>query len=90
MIGQPGSSSKIREVQGDVDTALDLLAEIIESEGGNYTVIAPDYKGILIRLDKTGGIYGVRDIMTHSPNSNATIEVNDTSVPQIKKIKFNP
>ena len=90
-IGQPGSNSKIREVKGDVDDALDLLADIIKEGGGTYIDITPrGYEGILIRLPN-GEIYGVRDKMARSPNTNANIEVNaPLSAPEIDKIKFNP
>jgi len=88
-IGQSGSSSKIREVQGDVDDALDLLAKIVWEGGGTFTDITPSaYEGILIRLPN-GEIFGVRDHMNHSPNTNANVEVNaPISAPEIKKLNL--
>ncbi|WP_254563964.1 hypothetical protein [Oscillatoria sp. HE19RPO] len=90
-LGQSGSNPRIREVQGDVDTALDLLGKVIEEEGGTFTDVTPaGYPGIMIQLPN-GERYAVRDKMNNSPNTNANMDVNaPISAPEIKKIKFNP
>ena len=88
-IGKKGGH-KIREVQGDVDNALDMLDEIAKAGGGFTDVTPRGYEGIRIRLPN-GEIFGVRDKMTKSPGTNATLDVTaPQSAPTIEKIKFNP
>ncbi|PPT09008.1 hypothetical protein CKA32_005878 [Geitlerinema sp. FC II] len=89
-IGTPGTKPTFREVPGDVDDALDLLADIVKEGGGTFQDITPpNYSGILIKLPN-GEIYGVRDKMSRSPNSNANLEVNaPINAPEVKKVKFN-
>jgi hypothetical protein len=87
-IGQPGSRPQIREVTGGINDALDMLAELAKAGGGFQDVTPASYPGIQIRLN-SGGLVSVRDKMTNSPESNATLDVNMPSVPEIEKIKFN-
>jgi hypothetical protein len=89
-IGSSGSSANIREVKGDVDDALDLLARLAQAGGGFRDITPSGYPGIMIELN-SGGIAAVRDEMLRSPGTNATLDVNNIpNVSEIKKIKFNP
>lgn len=50
--------------------------------------MAGSYPGTLVSVPN-GGTAGIRAVMSRSPNSAATIDVNIQDVP-ISKIKFNP
>lgn len=83
-IGTPGSSPRIREVQGTLDDALNMLVDL----AGNAPQHTGSYKGIGVDLPN-GGFAGVRNIMTNSPGTNANLDVKIPGIP-IDKIKFNP
>ena len=83
-IGQEGSNG-VREVQGGVSGAQAMFDNL--SQGG--TVVAgSNYPGTLVTL-QNGGTVGFRTVMTNSPGTAATIDVNVPIIP-FTKIKFNP
>jgi RHS repeat-associated protein len=85
LIGQAGSSSRIRVLQGgltEAQTFFDKLAQ------GGQIVPNAKYPGTLVNLPN-GGTVGLRTVMSRSPNSAATIDVNISGI-TVKKIKFNP
>jgi RHS repeat-associated protein len=84
-LGTAGSNATIREVTGNLSDAQSLFNQL--SEGG-VPATSSSYPGTLVNLPN-GGTVGLRTVMTNSPNTAATIDVNIPNVP-ISKIKFNP
>jgi RHS repeat-associated protein len=86
-IGVAGSSATIREIAGshlaDAQTMFNQLAQ------GGKTVTGSTYPGTLVSLPG-GGTVGLRTVMTDSPGTLATIDVNVPGVTAVTKIKFNP
>ncbi|MBP0030536.1 RHS repeat-associated core domain-containing protein, partial [Roseofilum sp. Guam] len=91
-IGKDGTNGKdpsIREVQGTKKDALRMLERIRVAGGGWYRP-KTSYPGHQIQLPN-GDIFGVREKMSKSPNTNATLDAGkNKSVPAIRKVKFNP
>ena len=93
-IGTPGTSNKIRELTGTWEDAYDLAQRVGDAAGGYTDITPPAYEakeGIMVRLIQlnSGGTIGIREIMSDSPGTNATVDVNIPGIP-IKKIKYNP
>jgi hypothetical protein len=84
-LGQAGSDETIREVQGGVNEAQTMFNELAQ---GGTPVTGSTYPGTLVQLPN-GGTVGLRTVMTASPGTDATIDVNIPNIP-ITKIKFNP
>jgi len=83
-LGQTGSSSNIRELTGGLAAAQKMFGEL--SQGGT-TVTNASYPGTLVKL-ANGGTVGLRTVMSKSPDTAATIDVNIRGIP-ITKLKFN-
>jgi hypothetical protein len=86
-IGAAGSSPTIREVAGS--TVADAQAMFNQLSQGGTVVTGSTYPGTLVRLP-SGGTVGLRTVMTNSPGTLATIDVNVPGVTAVTKIKFNP
>ena len=86
-IGVAGSSATIREIAGS--TAADAQAMFDQLSQGGTVVTGSTYPGTLVRLP-CGGTVGLRTVMTNSPGTIATIDVNVPGVTTVTKIKFNP
>jgi hypothetical protein len=84
-LGQAGSKEAIRELKGGMNEAQSLFNELTQ---GGKAVSSPTYPGTLVRLPN-GGTVGLRTIMSKSPGTAVTIDVNIPRIP-ITKIKFNP
>jgi RHS repeat-associated protein len=84
-LGTAGSNPTIREVTGDLSDAQSLFDQLAE---GGTPVQNSNYPGTLVNLPN-GGTVGLRTVMTNSPDSAATIDVNISNIP-ITKIKVNP
>jgi hypothetical protein len=85
-LGRPGTSSRIREVIGDVADAEATFIEL--SRGGELTLADPDH--LIVRLPD-GGFVGLRTKMSErSSRTTATIDVNIQRYENLKRIKFNP
>ena len=84
-LGQAGSDAAIREVQGGVNEAQALFNKLAQ---GGTPVTGSTYPGALVQLPN-GGTVGLRTVMTASPGTAATIDVNIPNIP-ITKVKFNP
>jgi RHS repeat-associated protein len=85
LIGKAGSSSTTRVLQGGVSEAQALFDKLA---AGGKVVTNSTYKGTLVDLPN-GGTVGIRTIMTRSPGTAATIDVQVRGIPATK-IKFNP
>jgi hypothetical protein len=55
---------------------------------GGTVVQSSTYPGTLVQLPG-GGTVGIRTLMTASPQTAATVDINIPNIP-ITKIKFNP
>lgn len=86
LIGKSGSNACIRELSGGIDPAKSLWNRLVAS--GAKPVLGTSYKGMLMELPN-GGTVGFRTMMTKSPGTAATIDVNVPSLFQ-GKLKFNP
>jgi RHS repeat-associated protein len=84
-IGTEGSDATIREVQGGLPEAQNFFNQV--SSGGT-PVQGSTYPGTLVQVPG-GGTVGLRTVMSNSPSTAATIDVNIPNIP-IRKIKFNP
>ena len=85
LLGQAGSDASIREVQGGVSDAQALFDRLAQ---GGTPVSGSNYPGISVQLPN-GGIVSLRTVMTRSPGTAATIDIDIPNIP-IQKIKFNP
>jgi hypothetical protein len=85
-IGVAGSRPNIREIGGDLSDAQALFDQL--AEGGN--VVADNPKLTRVKLPNGEGFVQLRTVMSESPDTVATIDVKMPSVPDIKKLKFNP
>lgn len=85
-IGVAGSSATIREVAGS--TLANAQAMFNQLSQGGTVVTGSTYPGTLVRLP-SGGTVGLRILMTNSPDTIATIDVNVPGVTAVTKIKFN-
>ena len=84
-MGQAGSDETIRVMQGGVNEAETLFNKLAQ---GGTPVPNPTYPGTLVQLPN-GGTVGIRTVMTGSPGTAATVDVNIPDIP-ITKVKFNP
>jgi hypothetical protein len=84
-IGEPGTSPDIREIGGDPSDAQDFFDTL--AEDGN--VVANNAKLTRVALPD-GGFVQLRTVMSQSPNTAATIDINMPGTPDITKLKFNP
>lgn len=84
-IGTAGSRAAIRELSGGTAEASQMFGRLTR---GASDVTPAGYPGTLMELP-TGGTVGMRTVMSRSPGTAATIDVNIPNVP-IEKIKFNP
>src|ERR1700733_7566635 len=85
-IGDAGSSPDIREIGGDLSDAQTLFDQL--AEGAN--VVADNAKLTRVELPDGEGFVQLRTVMSQSPDTAATIDVNMPSVLDITKLKFNP
>jgi RHS repeat-associated protein len=84
-IGKPGTSPNIRELTGGKAKAERLFNQLAKD---GVEVQSSGYPGKLVKLPG-GSTVGLRTVMTKSPKTEATIDVNIPDVP-ITKLKFNP
>ena len=84
-IGTPGSRDSYRNMTGGATAATAMFAQLT---AGGTQVANSNYPGTLMSVD--GGTIGYRTTMTRSPGTEATIDVNVPTVPEIQKLKFNP
>ena len=75
-----------REVTGGLSDAQALFDAL--AEGGS--VVADNAKLTRVALPDGDGFVQLRVIMTRSPGTVATIDVNTPAIPDITKVKFNP
>jgi len=66
----------------------DAQATFNQLTQGGTVVSNSTYPGTLVRL-ADGGTVGIRTVMSNSPNTAVTIDVNIPCI-DITKIKFNP
>jgi RHS repeat-associated protein len=85
-IGVAGSSDTVRVVQGNLGDAQALFNQI--SQDGT-PVLNTNYPGQLVSMPN-GGYVGLRTVMTNSPGTDATIDVNMQGIVPFTKIKFTP
>ena len=88
LIGDAGNGYRIRVIQGGAEDAETLFQQL--TEGGELNTTT-GYPGRLVNIPG-GGTVGIRTISTKSPNTAATIDVNNVLGLEdlIKEIKFNP
>jgi RHS repeat-associated protein len=86
IIGEVGSNASIREFSGGIEVAQNYWSRLVNS--GAKPVLGSNYKGVLMELPN-GGTVGFRTVMTRSPGTAATIDVNIPGLFQ-GKLKFNP
>jgi hypothetical protein len=84
LIGKAGTSESIRELSGGLSEAQSMFAQL--SEGGR--VVAQNAKLIRVELPD-GGFVQLRTVMSNSPGTEATIDINIPGI-DITKLKFNP
>ena len=83
-VGTAGSSIGIRELTGGLSEAQAMFSKL----SANGQVVQSNYPGTLVRF-ANGATVGLRTVMSRSPNTAVTIDVNIPNIP-IDKIKFNP
>jgi hypothetical protein len=86
IIGKAGSNASIRELSGGMEAAQSYWSRLVTS--GAKPVLGSSYKGTLMQLPN-GGTVGFRTMMSRSPGTAATIDVNIPGLFQ-GKLKFNP
>jgi hypothetical protein len=86
IIGKAGSNASIRELSGGIEVAQSYWSRLVTS--GAKPVLGSSYKGSLMQLPN-GGTVGFRTVMSRSPGTAATIDVNIPGFFQ-GKLKFNP
>ena len=86
IIGKAGSNASIRELSGGIEAAQSYWSRLVTS--GAKPVLGSSYKGTLMQLPN-GGTVGFRTMMSRSPGTAATIDVNIPGFFQ-GKLKFNP
>jgi hypothetical protein len=79
--GQPGTSSQIRLLEGDVQDATSLFTQLTQ---GGTVVPSPTYPGTLVHLPG-GGYIGLRPVSASGP---PTIDVMGVPGLRIREIKF--
>jgi RHS repeat-associated protein len=83
LIGKAGTSESIRELEGGLSAAQEMFEQL--ARGG--TVVAQDAKLIRVQVPG-GGFVQLRTVMSRSPGTEATIDVNIPGL-DISKLKFN-
>lgn len=83
-IGRTGTEG-VREMTGGLQEAKNLFRQVT---AGGETVKRTNYPGTLVKMPN-GSVIGFRTIMSRSPGTAATIDVNIKGIP-FSKIKFNP
>ena len=86
IIGKAGSNASIRELTGGMKAAQSYWSRLVTS--GAKPILGSSYKGTLMQLPN-GGTVGFRTMMSRSPGTTATIDVNVPGLFQ-GKLKFNP
>lgn len=71
-IGKAGTDDTIREITGGLDEAQAMFQQL--SHGG--TIVSQTPKLTRVELPNGGGFVQLRTLMTRSPNTAATIDVN--------------
>ena len=84
-IGKAGTDDTIRELTGGLPEAQTMFQQL--SHGG--TVVAQTPKLTRVELPNGGGFVQLRTVMSRSPNTAATIDVNIPGL-DIRKLKYNP
>ena len=84
-IGKAGTDDTIREITGGLPEAQTMFQQL--SRGG--TIVAQTPKLTRVELPNGGGFVQLRTLMTRSPNTAATIDVNIPGL-DITKLKYNP
>ena len=85
LVGKAGSKPTIREMSGGVNAARSMFGRLTSS--GAKPRFAPGYKGFLYNLPN-GGTVGWRTVMSRSPNTQVTIDINIPNVLINGKLKF--
>jgi hypothetical protein len=83
-IGKAGTDATIREISGGYSDAQTMFDQL--SQGGR--VVANTSKLTRVELPN-GGLVQLRTVMSRSPNTAATIDVNIPGI-DITKLKYNP
>ena len=83
-IGKSGTDDTIREITGGLAEAQAMFQQL--SHGG--TVVAQTPKLTRVELPNDGGFVQLRTVMSRSPNTAATIDVNIPGL-DITKLKYN-
>lgn len=83
-IGKAGTSANIREITGGLPEAQTMFNQL--SQGGRVVAQTPSLTRVQL---PDGGFVQLRTIMSRSPNTAATIDVNISGI-DITKLKFNP
>jgi hypothetical protein len=84
LIGKAGTSESIRELNGGLSEAQAMFGQL--SQGGK--VVTQNAKLTRVELPG-GGFVQLRTVMSRSPGTEATIDVNIPGL-NITKLKFNP
>jgi hypothetical protein len=84
LIGKAGSDASIRELSGGLADAQAMFDQL--SQGGKVVEQTPYLTRVAL---PDGGFVQLRTVMSRSPNSVATIDVNIPGL-DITKVKFNP
>lgn len=85
LIGKAGSDETIRELTGGLPDAQAMFEQL--SQGG--TVVEQTSTITRVELANNGGFVQLRTVMSRSPGTVATIDVNIPGL-DITKLKFNP
>ena len=83
-IGKAGTSANIREITGGLPEAQTMFNQL--SQGGRVVAQTPSLTRVQL---PDGGFVQFRTIMSRSPNTAATIDINISGI-DITKLKFNP
>lgn len=84
-IGKAGTDDTIREITGGLPEAQTMFQQL--SQGG--TVVARTPHLTRVELPNGGGFVQLRTLMSRSPNTAATIDVNIPGF-DVTKLKYNP
>lgn len=83
-IGKAGTSASIREITGGLSEAQTVFSQL--SQGGRVVAQTPSLTRVQL---PDGGFVQLRTVMSRSPHTAATIDVNISGI-EITKLKFNP
>lgn len=84
-VGKAGTDDTIREITGGLTEAQAMFQQL--SQGGN--IVSQTSKLTRVELPNGGGFVQLRTVMSRSPNTTATIDVNIPGL-GITKLKYNP